>query len=270
MNRDGLPHVFPTVVHMLDDAAAKAPDRTALVCESERLTYAEYLRCVAGFAHELVDAGAAGERVAIVLGNSLDIAIANFAVHAAGAQLVPLNPIYTAHELEVLLADAAPRVVIYDSGSRDVVCGLIGRLGIGQGIMIGGDGGRRLTAWRAEEGICLPQPLPAADDLATLQYTGGTTGRSKGANLLHGRVALNVSQREALLPTDKDGERIVCVAPLFHVYGVAMCLHLAVYCRATLFIQRGFKPEAVLAAVQQEQATIIVGAPPGLYRPDGQ
>ena len=85
MTFDDLPHVYPTVVHMLADAAAHAPERLALVCDEDRLTYAEYLRCVAGFAGQLAGMGVAGERVAIVLGNSVDIAIANYAVHAARA-----------------------------------------------------------------------------------------------------------------------------------------------------------------------------------------
>ena len=259
---EGLPFVFPTVVHMLADAAAAAPEQTALVCEDDRLTYAEYLRCVAGFARELMALGVACGRVAIVLANSVDIAIASYGIHAARAQLVPLNPIYTARELEALLCDADPAVVIYDASVREWLVPLAERLGIGHLIMVGGDCGRRLTVWRGDVGMDLPTPLPLPTDLATLQYTGGTTGRSKGANLLHGRVALNVSQREALLPTLKDQERILCTAPLFHVYGVAMCLHLAVYCRGSLIIQRGFKPEIVLAAIQREKPTIIVGAPP--------
>ena len=83
-----MPRVHPTVVHMLADTAARAPDREALVCDGERLTYAQYLGSVAKFAHELIDRGARGERVALMLGNGIDICIAMFAVHAAGATTV--------------------------------------------------------------------------------------------------------------------------------------------------------------------------------------
>ena len=78
---------------MLLEAVERAPDREALVCDGERLTYAEYLRCVTGLANELHEMGVAGERVAIILGNSLDICIACFAAHLACAQLTPLNPL---------------------------------------------------------------------------------------------------------------------------------------------------------------------------------
>ena len=113
-----LPFVHPTVVHMLADAASRAPELPALVCGNERLTYSEYLRCVAGLARELVAAGVRGGRVAILMGNSIDTAIAIFAAHAAGAQVVPLNPAYTPSELGPVLADAAPRVIICDHGLR--------------------------------------------------------------------------------------------------------------------------------------------------------
>ena len=79
MNTDAvetLPRVFPTVVHMLADAAAHFPKQTALICGSRSLSYTQYLRCVAGFAEELVGCGARGGRVALVCANSLDVPIA--------------------------------------------------------------------------------------------------------------------------------------------------------------------------------------------------
>src|SRR5690606_1308169 len=172
-----LPRVFPTVVHMLVEAAAEAPDREALVCGDERLSYAEYLRCVAGFAAELREAGAEGQRVALVMGNSPDICIATFATHMAGAQVVPLNPLYTAAELGPMLRDAEVRVLVCDTAVAERVEPVAASLGIPRVIRVG-PGARRLTEWRNTE-TPLPQ-LPSPDDPATLQFTGGTTGLSKG------------------------------------------------------------------------------------------
>ena len=101
-----MPHVFPTVLHMLAAAGEAAPDRVALRCGEERLTYREYVSCVAGFAEEL--GAVRGGRVALIMANSIDAAVATFAILAAGAQAVPLNPAYTAHELRSILADAEP------------------------------------------------------------------------------------------------------------------------------------------------------------------
>ncbi len=255
-----LPHVYPSVVHMLAETAQRVPQRNALVCEGERLSYREYLSCVAGFAHELIALGAGGGRVGIVLGNSVDICIAMFAIHAARAQAVPINPAYTERELRDILQDAAVQVVIYANDKKEVIEALADELHIPHRIRIAADS-RRLIEWRNVEGIELPQPLPRADELATLQYTGGTTGRAKGVNLTHGAVTVNISQREALLPARKDQERLLCVMPLFHIYAVAMCLHNMAYSGGALVILPRYTPEAVFEIVQRERITIFAGSP---------
>ena len=101
---------FDTVLQMLARAADQAPDQEALVCEDERLTYAEYGRCVAGFAAELQEVGTSGQRVVLLMANSIDFCIAYFAAHACSAQVVPLNPHYTERELTAILDDADPLV----------------------------------------------------------------------------------------------------------------------------------------------------------------
>lgn len=255
-----LPHVFPTVVHMLAAAAVHAPQREALVCAGERLSYEQYLRCVASFAHELIALGVRGKRVGIVLGNSLDICIAMFAVHAAGAQATPCNPLYTARELREIFADADLHVVIYGDEQRATVEGLGHELRIPHCLRVAADT-RWLTTWRDASDLPLPLPLPAPDDLATLQYTGGTTGRPKGVNLTHRALAINISQRESLLPVPKDGQRLLCVMPLFHVYASAMCLHNMVYAHGTLVVLPRFTPDAVLDILVRECISIFAGSP---------
>ncbi len=255
-----LPHVHPTVVHMLAEAARQVPGREALVCQGERLDYAQYLRCVAWFADELLALGARDKRVGIVLGNSPDICIAMFAIHAAGAQAVPCNPLYTGRELRDIFADADLQVLIHAADRRELIGPIAAELGIPHCIAIG-DAGRRLTAWRDAPDRPLPQPLPRPDQLATLQYTGGTTGRSKGVNLTHATVSINISQREALLPVRRDGVRLLCVMPLFHVYAAAMCLHNMVYALGTLVVLPRYTPEAVLELQQREGINIFAGSP---------
>ncbi len=256
-----LPHVYPTVVHMLIDAAAQAPQREALVCGGERLNYAEYLRCVIGFAEELSGYGVSGERVALVMRNSVDICIAMFAIHMAGAQATPLNPIYTEHELKPMLEDTAATVLIYDHDVAETMERVTGALTIPHCIEIGGKDGRHLTEWREKTELRIPENLPQPDVLCMLQFTGGTTGRAKGANLTHAAISTNISQREALVPTRRDIERMLCIMPLFHCYAIAMCLHNMVYCRGTLIILPRYKPKEVLEAMTAEQITLFGGSP---------
>jgi long-chain acyl-CoA synthetase len=255
-----IPDVYPTVVHMLAATVAQAPDHEAVVCQDERLSYAQYFRCIAWFSHELVDLGASGKRVGIVLGNSLDICVAMFAVHAAGAQVVPCNPMYTERELRTIFEDADLHAILYADEKHDVVSLLADEFAIPNRIRIG-TAGRRLIAWREAAERELPQPMPSPTDLATLQYTGGTTGRPKGVNLTHSSVATNISQREALVPTRKDCERLLCVMPLFHVYAAAMCLHNMVYARGTMIVLPRYSPEAVFELLASERITIFAGSP---------
>ena len=258
-----MPHIFPTVLHMLAAAGDAAPERVALRCGEERLTYREYVSCVAGFAEALGDE-VRGGRVALIMPNSIDAAVATFAILAAGAQAVPLNPAYTAHELRSILADAEPSAIVCDGALQDMIGSLAAELGIGRTIVV--DAGSRLNRW-ASQRLSLPA-FPEAHALAILQYTGGTTGRSKGVNLTHRAVSTNVAQREALLPSGAD-ENILIVTPTYHSYAIAMGLLLAPYCRGTLSILPRYRPEDTLRTIEAHGITLFAGKPDIVRRPDG-
>ena len=242
-----LPHVHPTVVHMLVAAASREPDAEALVFRDRRLSYAEYLACAGGFARELERLGARGERVATLLENSIEACVAAFGVLAAGAQHVPLNPLYTPRELEAIFGDAAPVVLVVHEGSAPWVEQIARKTAIKHVVSVRGSTGS------------LP-PLPDPDSLALLQYTGGTSGRPKGVDLTHRSIAVNVSQREGLLPS-RAGDRILCMMPVSHAYGMAMGLFLAAYCAGTLVILPRYAPDEVLTAVGRERITVFPGSP---------
>jgi len=247
-----LPKVYDTVVHMLADAAATSPNAIALRNGTIDLTYRDYAASVATLAERLLTLGARGERTALIMGNSIDMAVAMFAIHAAGAQAVPINPLYTAREAQYILDDATPVATIHDPP----VAAMIDTLDrTGQCILGGG------TDFVAQDDTALPTPLPAAGDLATLQYTGGTTGYPKGVNITHRQMSVNISQREAILPTEPDSESIVCVMPLFHVFAVSMCLHLAVYCRGRLFIMERYHPGLLCETLEREEVSILPAGP---------
>jgi long-chain acyl-CoA synthetase len=168
--------------------------------------------------------------------NSIDIVVAMFAAQAAGAQVVPLNPAYTPSELDPILRDADPAVVL--RGPQDAM------------------------RWRDDATSLLADDLlPDADSLAALQYTGGTTGRAKGVDLTHRATMVNIMQRNANLPTRPDAERILSVAPLYHVYAIHMGLHLAVHARGTLVIMQRYDPVALLRLLRDERISVFAGNP---------
>lgn len=193
-----LPRVYPTVVHMLAEAAARDPGAEALACGERRLDYAGYLRSVAGFATELSALGARGERVATVLGNSIDACVAAFGTLAAGAQHVPLNPLLATRELDYILRDASPVALVVDEALEPALSPLAHAAGVRHVIAVGP---RTRQLDRDHAATATLPGLPDPDRLALLQYTGGTTGSPKGVNLAHRAIAINVSQREALLPS---------------------------------------------------------------------
>jgi long-chain acyl-CoA synthetase len=257
-----LPHAEPTVVQMLAAAAQAAPGGEALVCGGRRLDYTGYRDSVATFARELQSLGAAGSRVATLLGNSIEACIAALATLAAGAQQVPLNPLYTAHELAAIFEDSTPTVLVVDATLAVVAEPVARRAGVAHVIVVG-EGVRRLDAGRLDAGrfdaASLPPP-PPTDALALLQYTGGTTARAKGVELTHGAIAINVAQREALLPT-RRGDRILCMMPLSHAYAMAMGLFLALHCAGTLVILSRYQPDEVLDIVGRERIGVFLGSP---------
>jgi long-chain acyl-CoA synthetase len=246
---------------MLDDAARQCPEGIALICGNEQLTYRQYAACVAGMAEQLRQADlGVGERVVLFMSNSVDIAIATYAVQAAGAQVVPLNPAYTASELNQVLDNAAARGIVYDESAHAVVSGALHRFDASYRI---GDaeGSQRLHRWKAQPEYADKLLLPDPESLSTLQYTGGTTGVPKGVSLSHRAVAINVSQREALVPTRPEAERVLAITPLFHVYAVSMGLYLAAYCRGTLVIVARYKPDIVLDSIAHYDITLMLGSP---------
>lgn len=252
------PRVVPTVVHMLAEACELAPDREALVMGEERLTYREYARCAAGLAAELSQSGITGGRVVLIMKNSIDIAIAYFGVHASGAQVAALNPAYTPRELGYMIDDANAHAVILDEDLLEELAPLLGKTATR---IVVGPKSRRLTQWRRESELESQLALPDPDTLATLQYTGGTTGFPKGVNLTHRAIAYNHWQRETLVTSRLEKERTLCVMPLFHVYAAHICMYAMVYARGAMVILPKYHPETVTDALQRERVTIFAGSP---------
>lgn len=253
-----LPAVPASVVHLLASAAEDHPSAPAVQFEGLRLNYAQFAAAVAGLARHWRRRVPVGARVALILQNTLDLALATYALHSLRAQVVPLNPRYSARELGVLLADAQPALIVHD---ERVEAGFPAPAGVP---VVAARGGRAFADLAAQNDR-LPSDLPGHDDLATLQYTGGTTGVPKGVNISHRHLAFNLAQREALLPTRYADEVMLCTMPLFHVSAVAMCLHLSAYCAGELVIHRRFDAGALLQAVADHRVTLISGAPTVYY-----
>ncbi len=253
-----------SVVESLRHAVSDAPDRTAIIYRGRILSYAEYGRSVAGLAERLRRVRGTDGPVAIVMPNSPEMSIATFAAWVAGAQVALLNPNYTARELRPLLAGAGPSAVVTLHTSREVPERLAAELGVP--VVSLDAGGASLEKWLRDETLVIgDEDLPEPASLATLMYTGGTTGIPKGVNHTHRSLVLTVRGMEACWPTRLGEEVWLNVAPCFHIWGLLMGILNPVYGQATLVTAPGFVPEKVVSALHSHAVTVFGGGPAEIY-----
>ncbi len=255
---------YPSIVHAIDFASRHVPDRNALHCEDRTLTYAELARAVGGLADRLRTLGARGSRVVLLMNNSIEMAVASLAAMAAGAQVAPMNPNYTDREMTPLMADTAPAVILAHPDHEGKARAQAAKLGACAVERIEPEG-RTIGAWAADAGITLPRPLPAADDRSCIFFTGGTTGVPKGAEHTHAGLVSYCRQITALWPMDFDAERLLIVAPMFHVFGHHFGCLWAMYIRGSLIIVPRYKPEIVLSELDRHRVTVFPGGPASIF-----
>jgi long-chain acyl-CoA synthetase len=249
---------YRSLTHLLEEAFRKYADRKAYACMDSFLTYAELDRLSQQMGAWLQSRGMEkGARVAIMLPNVLQYPVAMAAVLRAGYVIVNVNPLYTPRELQHQLVDSGAQAIIVlenfantvqeviaNTGVKHVIVATMGdMLGTLKGAIVnlvvrrvkklvpafslpGSISYKRMLAEGAR--LTLTPVKLGHDDIAFLQYTGGTTGVSKGAILLHRNVIANVLQNEAwLMPTlskQPAGEQLqfVCALPLYHIYALTV------------------------------------------------
>jgi len=251
-----------TVPGALRRSATEHPEAVAIVFGPGRIRYAELLDQVERFAGGLAALGVGpGERVAIQMPNLPQVVVAYYAVLSLGAQVVMTNPLYSDDEIEHQWNDAGCRVaIVADFLAVDRLQRMGDRLGVQHWVMtslvdslgwLARTVGRRKLA-RRDPPMTVPIPKrpdviawrdllarsprlpmerqPDFDEVAVVQYTGGTTGRSKGAMLTHRNLACNVQQLDAWFNNLEDGEEVFLAAlPYFHVFGMTVCMNHPVW-----------------------------------------
>jgi len=232
---------FPSLVHLLDDAMKRHAARPLLTSIGRTTTGAELDLMSRRFAAWLQSRGLArGDRVAVMMPNLMPFAVAVIGTLRAGGVVVTVNPMYTPRELAHQLADSgAQTLVVFEAFAPTVAAALPGLalkniVVVGTG-MAGGQAvelpGQVAFVQTLQVGALAPfTPVQVAgDDLAFLQYTGGTTGVSKGAMLRHRNVMANVVQISAwmhpAMPADQVvGRNIVSFLPMYHIFALTFCL----------------------------------------------
>ncbi|WP_308366809.1 MULTISPECIES: AMP-binding protein [unclassified Microbulbifer] len=259
---DSLPR-YDSLVAMLYASVERTPDRTALICEGRSLSYAELGRAVTGLALRLRETGHTGERLAVMLPNSIETVVASFAVMAAGAQLAPLNPFFTHRELLPIVSAAEFAAIICSDEMREKAGALASEAGVKSVLPLVPGDIDRLSSGAQAAGAC--EPLPAPDSPALLIHTGGTTGAPKGVDHTHRSLLFSIYQHAAMWPLEFGGERFLSVAPMFHIWGLGYATLVPVYASGTNIIVPRYDPERVLRALGDHKVTVFGGGPAPIY-----
>jgi len=256
---------YPTILHALEAVAKRTPSRPALICENRSLTFAQYEKAIAGMARRLQKIGAAGERVAVLMTNSLETPIVILGAMAAHAYVAPMNPNYSDRELAPLLKDASPKVIVTLPEFHARVSKFAASLGVEHVIVIG-EPGNTIDEWIEEGGAGLPQPLPQREDQAMMFFTGGTTGLPKGAEHRHRHIMAFCRLEAAICSTvEYDKEVSLSVAPMFHIFGHHHGVIHPIYIGSTHVLVRQYKPDIVLEQLSRHKVTLFAGGPSTVY-----
>jgi long-chain acyl-CoA synthetase len=254
---------YSSLVTLLEESFAKFADRKAFICMDKAITYRQLDEMSTALGAYFQGLGLSkGARVALMLPNVLQYPVATAAVLRAGYAVVNVNPLYTPRELEHQLKDSGAEAIVVLENFANTVQQVIARTAV-KHVIVGSMGDllgfkgvivnlvvRRVkkmvpafslpgavafndavTAGRAKK---FNKPAIGPDDVAFLQYTGGTTGVSKGATLLHRNILANVLQNDAWLqpaiskPPQVEQLLVVCALPLYHIFALTACYLLAV------------------------------------------
>jgi len=264
----GVPHdidpsVYGSLVDLIDEAFRVHASRTAYVGFGVSMSFAELDARSRAFAAWLQSTGLRrGDRVALMMPNVLQYPVALAGVLRAGMVIVNVNPLYTARELEHQLKDSGARAIVILENFAHVLQQVVANTSVekvvvtGMGDLLGGIKGmlvnavvkhvkKMVPAWDLPEALSFREAVKQGqnlalapvqvghDDLAVLQYTGGTTGVSKGAALSHRNLIANLLQSEAWIqPAVNNPKRplpagepitVVCALPLYHIFAFTIC-----------------------------------------------
>jgi long-chain acyl-CoA synthetase len=254
---------YSSLVELLEESFVKFRERKAFICMDKSISYRDLDEMSLALAAHLQSKGLQkGTRVALMMPNVMQYPISTAAVLRAGYAVVNVNPLYTPRELEHQLKDSGAEAIIVLENFATTVQQVMGKTSLkhvivaSMGDLLGLKGVivnlvvRRVKkmvptysipravafndAIAAGRGMKFEKPRLTPDDVAFLQYTGGTTGVSKGATLLHRNILANVLQNDAWLqpalkkPPYIEELLVVCALPLYHIFALTACFLLAV------------------------------------------
>jgi len=246
----------------------RAPSKIAVVdlASGRRFTYAQFDARISRLATHLRDGlkVSRGDRVAVLAQNSTDTLEAQFACFRLGAIFVPLNTRLTVPELQFIVGDCAPKVMVHDGDLAETAIAVAKLCGVDATLLFGPDGSY-------EAGIAAAKPLEGIaevtlDDVSTIMYTSGTTGHPKGATITHGMTfwnCVNLGGPAGIGPSTV----LLTVLPLFHTGGLNCYTNPALHAGGTALIMRTFDPGLALQLIgDAAQGINVFFGVPAIYQ----
>lgn len=275
------PDVYKSVADLFGNSVATYGDKPAFTCFGKSLSYTEIdklSRDVAAYLQNELGVKR-GDRVALMMPNVFAFPIAMLGILRAGAVQVNVNPLYTPRELAHQLNDADAKTIVIFGGSTPVLAEFAAETPI-----------RNIIVADVGDGSGMPIPSPQADarlndtirfadvlargagmdftpvnltgeDLLFLQYTGGTTGLSKGATLSHRNLLANIEQYKAFMPEalEPGKEVVIGALPLYHIFGLMLTLSYMSVGGRNILIPNPRDMNAFIAAIKDERFSIMAG-----------
>lgn len=257
---------------ILQDTTAKIPQNEAIIFYHKRMTYQELSGLVHVFTSAIQAAGVQkGDRVAIMLPNCPQYVISYFGALNAGAIITQINPLLVERELQYILSDSGAETIIALDALYPRIKAIQPNTNVKNIIMVSmqptdADFAPDKTFeqfLQTATGTVTPVQIDPENDIAVLQYTGGTTGRSKGAMLTHRNLVANIIQSYEFFKSDITfgKERSLTVIPLFHVFGMTSGMNLSIHCGSANTLLPRFDVEELLQTISREQTTMFPGVP---------
>ncbi|MFY4774516.1 long-chain-fatty-acid--CoA ligase [Metabacillus sp. RGM 3146] len=257
---------------MLKNAVDKYSENPAISFYGRTMTYSQLSESVSAFASALQGEGLKkGDRAAIMLPNCPQYAVSFFGILTAGGIVTQMNPMLVERELEHILNDSGAEILVVYDVLYERVNAIKEKTNLKKIITVSlqPDSPKQEGAESFEIFLSRGQQqlneveIDPENDIAVLQYTGGTTGLSKGAMLTHRNLVANTVQSYEYSKSEVNlgQEKCLTVIPLFHVFAMTSCMNMSLYCGNCMIMLPRFDLEEVLETIRKEQPTIFPGVP---------
>jgi len=260
-----------SLTEFLGEAVGKYQNHIALTQGERKVTYRELLDLTEKMAAALSEAGVKkGDRVGLMLPNCPEYVIGFFGAMRIGAAATQVNPLYIGRELEHIFNNSGSETVIVHAMMYGKVKDVQRHTALERVIVVGEpEGGPQdddttFDDFLSSESCSAPEvEINPHEDLASIQYTGGTTGVSKGAMLTHGNLLGGVQQTIELLIEDPsnfpENGKAVAVAPFFHIFGMTMVLLFGFRHGWNLLLVPKFQPDEMMQLIKREKPIMLAG-----------